>query len=202
MKKIRIFILLSLGCYLAGCSISKNNKVEILPPGMHHLAVLPMANETTNLDGPKYLRKALYKKLKHPRGFSIVPMDTTDSILNEIGITDGGQLGIISVKELGEKIPAKRLLYTNLLTFKPLRAITFEVIRVDLKMYDSGTGRLIFEDTFSVTSQKEEFKQSSVKDYFYYLFGMAFLEKLFRCPLHEEIELITSRISKSIHRRW
>ena len=164
-----------------------------------------MANETTNLDGPVLLRKAIYNKLKRFRRFSVVPLEETDSILKDLAITDGGQLGAVPVEELGKKIPARQLVYTNLKTFKPLRVVALEVIKVNIRVYDAQTNSLLWEDDFAVTSQKGELKAKSMDEYFKYfkyLVLIGFVEKIFRSPLNEEINILTDRICHRIYWRW
>ena len=199
---IRFIVCIFLSLLVVGCSIPK--KAEVLPPGQYELAILPMANETTNLDGPVLIRKAIYNKLKRFRRFSVVPLEETDSVLKGLAITDGGQLGAVSAVELGKKIPARQLVYSNLKTFKPLRVVALEVIKVNVRICDARTGSLLWDDDFAVMSQTGELNSRSLEEYFKYfkyIVLIGFIEKLFHAPLNEEINILTDRICQNFYYR-
>jgi hypothetical protein len=195
MKKYIGFLCLSL--LLISCAAQRRT-IDLAGFG-YELAILPMANETTNLDGPVVLRKALYKKLTH-RGYSVMPLEETDSLLNEMGITDGGQLNALPVKEISEKLQARRLVYTNLITFKPLRIALFEVIKLNIRMFDGKSETLIWETDQGVFGQKRKNKESSWDGHLKSLVGAALVEKVVRAPLYAEVDKITNIIVRKINR--
>src|SRR5690349_16670914 len=85
-------LLAGLGVLLAfsGCAASK---VYLSPnyTSLGKVAVLPMANETNDLDGPIFIRNLIQNQLAM-RGVQMIPPATVDAQLKAQGFTDGGQL--------------------------------------------------------------------------------------------------------------
>lgn len=193
----RYFCLICLILLLISCA-AKRRTIDLAGFG-YELAVLPMANETTNLDGPVVLRKALYKKLKR-QGYRVLPLEETDSLLKDMGITDGGQLNAVSVEEVTEKLQARRLIYINLLTFKPLRIAAIEVIKLNIRLFDGKSGTLLWETDQSILSQEKKNKEESWGKHLKSLFGFALLEKIVHAPLSIEVDEITDIVVFKINR--
>ena len=163
-KNIRfcLFILLA-GCAAGPKYISK----DFQPPKT--VAVLPFANETNDVEGPEIVRKHLLNLLPQ-RGYVPLDEETLDKTLREeFGITDGGQLGSVAAQKLGAALQADGLLYGNLLAFSdlPLGYVRKRTVKADLKLYDSKTGALLWEDQKSWTTPEfhlnsEEAKRAAV----------------------------------------
>jgi hypothetical protein len=80
------------------------------------VAILPMANETTDLDGPIYVRQMIYEQLAL-RGFDLLPLADVAEKLRTQGFTDGGQLKAATPRQLGEWTGADTLFYPVLEDF-------------------------------------------------------------------------------------
>src|SRR5262249_47408017 len=80
------------------------------------IAVLPMANETTDLDGPPFVRQLIFNNLA-ARGYMLVPLEQMDAKLLAEGFTDGGQLNAVTPQKLGEWVGADGLFYGTLVNF-------------------------------------------------------------------------------------
>ncbi len=78
------------------------------------IAILPFANETTDLEAGELERLFFFLGLKE-KGYDVLSMDITNEKLKNIGITDGGQLNSISPKELQNELKVKGLLYGTLI---------------------------------------------------------------------------------------
>lgn len=189
----------SLSLILAGCAAKK--RVINLDGFRYELALMPMANETSNLDGPILLRKALYNKLM-AHGYSMMTLEETDSLLKDMGITDGGQLNAIPVAKIAEKLQARKLVFTNLKTFKPLRVALVEVIKVNVRLFNSRALTMDWEIDQGVFSQEKKYGAESTEKYLKHLFGFALMEKLLHSPLSLEIDKITDIIALKIVRTY
>jgi len=132
---------------LAGCSLGPSYIVKDFTPP-ETLAVLPFTNETNDIEAPDLVRKFLIEILPQ-HGYAFSNSETTDSILKEkFGITDGGQLGVATPQELGAALSADGLLYGNILSFQdlPLGFVRKRTVKIYLKIVDSKTGTLLWED--------------------------------------------------------
>jgi len=78
------------------------------------LAVLPFANETTDLTAGE-LARLLFALGLQEKGYQVLDNETVDAKLRELGITDGGQLNSITENELTEALQVEGLVYGTLL---------------------------------------------------------------------------------------
>ena len=78
------------------------------------IAILPTVNQTTDVLGGLVFRYMFYEALleKYPAKF--VAIETVDTLLNEEGITDGGQLAAIENNDLFQILDADGLLFIEL----------------------------------------------------------------------------------------
>jgi hypothetical protein len=100
---------------LTGCAPAQVyvSKTFIRP---QRVAVLPMSNDTNDLDGPPLVRQALFAMLVQ-RGYILVPLNEIDDKLKVQGFTDGGQLKATTPQKIGEWVGADGLFYSTLEEF-------------------------------------------------------------------------------------
>ncbi len=132
---------------LSGCASGpKFISQDFHPP--KSVAVLLFANETNDVEAPELVRKILNEIL--PRhGYSPVDgKEVADILKTKFGITDGGQLGSVTAEELGKAMNADGLFFGNVLSFQdlPLGYIRKRTVKVNLKLYDALTGKVMWED--------------------------------------------------------
>ena len=127
-KKIYLFLVLSI-LFTASCAhVPRNNPNNPI----RKVAVLPMVNNTTDMDGPEIVRKGFYKLVRN-RYYEVSPLAETDQILRDkMGISLGGQLGLTEAKTLGETIIQPKSSHKGLL-FIPTESFTpgFELILLE-----------------------------------------------------------------------
>ncbi|OGS23798.1 MAG: hypothetical protein A2297_02480 [Elusimicrobia bacterium RIFOXYB2_FULL_48_7] len=205
MKNISgfVFIALALGIlWVSGCTVKYVQKEH---PHSITVAVLPMENETVNIDGPVLLRERLQKKLSCKPGYAAVPIEEVDVKLREIGITDGGQLRTVSPRELGEKLNADAVIYGKLLVFNTLRRrinigklAIGDTIRAQFRMVDVKTGTVLWENEKGIVTTEgyknrernkaKEKEKEKEKPLVSFDFAGALFEKIIGRPLNEETE--------------
>ena len=132
---------------MAGCASGPKfiNKEIPFPT---RVAVLPFANETNEVGGPETVRK-VFAKMLPLRGYDVQDLQTTsDILLQQFGINDGGQLGSVTVKELGEKLGVDGLFYGNLLQFVdlPLGFVRKRVVQAEFKLVETSSQTLLWQD--------------------------------------------------------
>jgi len=100
----------------AGCA---SNPVYLSKTFVHpqRVAVLPMSNETNDLDAAAYIRQLIFNRL-NSRGIPLVPLAEVDAKLKVQGFTDGGQLRATTPQKLGEWIGADGLFYGTIEDFE------------------------------------------------------------------------------------
>jgi hypothetical protein len=79
------------------------------------IAVLPTINQTTDLLGGLVFRNLFYLELQEDYSAYLIPIEIVDTLLNEEGITQGGQLAAVENPELFQILKADGLLFIELL---------------------------------------------------------------------------------------
>jgi len=101
--------------------------------------VLPMANNTNDLDGPDLVRGLLVQRMRQ-KGFEVIPPDQVDAALKVQGFTDGGQLAATTPVKIAEWTGAEGLLYSTLDDFNYVDVGFYWERKVEI------TGRLMGSD--------------------------------------------------------
>ena len=133
---------------LAGCAAGQREylKAGFLPPA--RVAVLPLNNLTTDLDGPEIVRYWFGQRLSDKKGYVIVPPAEVARVLkDDFGITDGGQLAAAAPAALGKKLGADALIYGELLDFGYQTAgfVNTRKVRARFRMVNAADGLLLWE---------------------------------------------------------
>lgn len=139
-------LILGFALALAGCVIpSQTLKPGYVPPKI--VAVLPMNNETTDLNGPVVVRYWFDERLQEKKGYTTVPLETVDAGLNDLGITMGSQLDATTPQKIGEKLGADAVIYGDLETFayQTTGFINVKRVKAHFKMVDCKTGETLWE---------------------------------------------------------
>ena len=106
-----LLLALLLGCAtgLGDAGSAENAKlVKPIP-----VVVLPFENETTDLAAGE-LARLLFMLGLQEKGYELLGLGRTDSLLQEIGITQGGQLGAVPTEKLTDLFDTRGLVYGNL----------------------------------------------------------------------------------------
>lgn len=103
------------------------------------VAVLPFANNTTDLAAGE-LSRILFAAGMVEKGYEVLDYDKTNEILNNLGITDGGQLGSIEPSELQSKLGVKGLVYGTLMeaTYSTTGVMKKKSVTLHIKIISNG----------------------------------------------------------------
>lgn len=147
-KIIAIFLILLL---LLGCApnYSQHTYLPLKNVFGKKLAVLPFANETVDFDASPVFRYATHNFLRH-KGYKVIRNPKVDNLLKEeMGISEGGQLGAFSPQELGKTLNADLLLYGTITEFNTKYALVYSSIQVEgkFKLVETSQGKTIWEST-------------------------------------------------------
>jgi len=142
----RTVILLLVIVFLSGCG-SRAYRVAPNPGNpTRTVAVLPMYNVTTSIDGADYVRKQFTKALGR-RHYAVMDTAEVNSILQEqTGISLGSQLEMTTPEVLGEILGVDALVYGYLLDFDDITLGLYNarVVRAGFKMVDTATGKVLW----------------------------------------------------------
>ena len=138
---------------LSGC-VSAKYLVEGWEPG--RIAVLPFLNESADVAVEKFARVVMAETLT-AYDYEVVDIEEVDAKLDELGITEGGQLETVTLAELGQAIRADSFLYGDVLEAKRVMiGIYFnKKFTANFKIYDVRSEELKWED--ERTSKEEKF---------------------------------------------
>ncbi|MEI6856117.1 hypothetical protein [Psychrilyobacter sp.] len=115
MKKYKLFLLFILLIFI-GCTPKQDFVLKAIPSmSPAKLAILPINNNTNDVAGGFIFREVVYNNFEqNNHGYDIQDLKKTDKLLNEAGVTDGGQLQFLRPIELSEILGVDGLLYTDL----------------------------------------------------------------------------------------
>lgn len=171
----------------AGCQ-----PLEIKPPLVETVAVLPFDSESNDVNAPDIMQSLAYLALVNG---PYRPSNVTEvnEFLKKVGIVDGGQLAAVDPVKLGKDLHVQALLFGYVESFQYTN-IGFYVQRkvtVQLKMVDVATGQTLWENTGTGVNRK--FATSSEEAQNNLVGGLAdqLIDKLFKSPLEEEARLAT-----------
>jgi hypothetical protein len=156
MFRYMIYSLMSVLLMLtAACAVHHPPRPYDAGNPLKRVAVLPLKNETTDVDGPVVLRKKMVEALED-RSYTVKDTKETDRILrDQMGITLGGQLDLTSARELGETLGVEGLLYGTLMDFDEVTtgAINVKKVRGKFKLVSAMTGQAVWERGLGVRSE-------------------------------------------------
>jgi len=157
MKNYRVWMLLFLVLVLlAGCAGMPSYAPSPDPTNpIKRLAILPLKNDTTDVDAPTFVREKLAPAFQK-RFYNVQPLAETDQILrDQLGITLGGQLEMASVAELREALQVEGLLYGTLMDYGEVTTglVNMRKVRGKFKIVDTETNMVFWENGIGVRSQ-------------------------------------------------
>jgi len=107
-----LILLLLSGCAKPLADVSPDFK-SLRPT---RIAVLPVKNETADLDAPIVFRILARAELAD-RGYALLDVPQIDAALREKGIEEAGQIDSLTPQEIGEALGADGLLYVTVLSY-------------------------------------------------------------------------------------
>lgn len=119
------------------------------------IAVLPLANNTNDVDGPQDVREKLIEKLVKRR-YSVMPAEEVDQRLRDrLGITLGGQLEDATVAQLKDLLGVDGLVYGTLMDYGVLTTGAYNVskVRAKFKLVDAASGATLWKNGLGVRSE-------------------------------------------------
>jgi hypothetical protein len=189
------------GLWLVGCAPSQVFlSTNYTSP--RKVAVLPVANESNDLDGPVMVRQLLFDQLLG-RGWVLVPLSDVDEKLKEKGFTDGGQLRAATPQNLGEWTGADTLFYPVLQDFNYLNVGFYWQRRVKIagRLVDAKTGERLWEaERAWATRELVTDKNRATREFAVQIAAKA-IEKMTHFPLQAESRIAVDHLLATLPNR-
>lgn len=119
------------------------------------VALLPLKNDTSDVDGPELMRKKMSDML-YEHAYIVMDTKESDQILRDrMGITLGGQLDMTTAQKLGEELGVHGVLYGTLMDFDETTTGVYNVkkVRATFKLVNTMTGQDAWNGKLGVKSE-------------------------------------------------
>jgi hypothetical protein len=149
-KRVPVLVLLA-GLMFAGCVTLPPITANPSSP-IRTIAVLPMVNNTTDVDAPAVVREIFTGSLGSYY-YIIKPLAETDQVLkDQMGVTLGSQLDMAKPQQLGEKLGVDAVFYGSVEDFSHKITGIYNVkrVRARVKLVDCKTGETIWKNGIGV----------------------------------------------------
>ena len=186
---------------LTGCAASKvyvsSNYVA-----SGKVALLPLSNESTDLDGPVFLRMLLYEGLT-ARGFQVLPSEETDAQLKAQGFTEGGQLRAATPQKIGQWTGADTLFFCTIEDFNYLNVGIYAQRRVKIagELVSATTGERLWETEQESSTRAIATNKKEAERLFAAQLAIKAVEKATHVPLQAESRQAVYRLLNTLPRR-
>ncbi len=131
----------------------------VIPPNpanpIKTIAVLPLENDTNDLDGPVMVREKMAEAVA-ARHYSVMPIEDVDRILRDrLGVTLGGQLASVPVSALEKELKVDGLVYGTLMDFseKTIGVYNVRKVRARFSLVETATGKTVWKNGIGVKSE-------------------------------------------------
>jgi len=155
-RMIRIIMSLAIVTVLAACATHPRvpRYYDASNP-LKRVAVLPMKNDTDDVDGPNVVRKKMIETLES-RSYIVKDVNESDQILrDQMGINLGGQLDMTTPQKIAETLGVEGLLYGTLMDFDETTTGVLDVrkVRAKFKLVNAATGQAMWERGLGVRTE-------------------------------------------------
>ena len=119
------------------------------------VAVVPVQNETVDMDAPQLFRPKLFNIIPY-KGYLSPPIAEIDSKLAEKDIRDAGQLNSMTPQEIGKLLNVDAVLYSTVTEWSTTYLVVYTSVKVGAKfqLIDTKTGEQLWESEHTVAERK------------------------------------------------
>jgi hypothetical protein len=150
------FLLFVLTLVIGGCAIPHMPMPTDPSNPLKRVAVLPMKNDTDDVDGPNVVRQKIVEALTR-RSYVVMDLKESDQILRDrMGINLGGQLELTTPQKLGETLGVEGVLYGTLMDFDETTTGVYNArkVRGTFKLVNTATGQTIWARGLGVKTEQ------------------------------------------------
>ena len=150
------FFLVVLTSAIGGCAIPHMPLPTDPSNPLKRVALLPMKNDTSDVDGPNTVRAKMVEALTK-RSYVVMDTKESDQILRDrMGINLGGQLELTTPQKLGETLGVEGVLYGELIDFDETITGLYNAkkVRGKFKLVSTMTGQPLWERGLGVKTEQ------------------------------------------------
>jgi hypothetical protein len=117
------------------------------------LAILPVVNNSVDVDGPAAVQEALYQEALHYYFPVVKPVAETNQILkDQMSLTLGAQLDMATPQKLGAALGVDAVMFASLDDFSQKITGVYNVkrVRIRAKMVDCKTGEVLWKNGIGI----------------------------------------------------
>ena len=152
----RLLVAAVLMALVGGCAIRHAPRPFDPTNPLKRVAVLPLKNETADVDGPNVVRKKMAEALRS-RSYVVQDLKETDQVLrDQMGINLGGQLDLTTPQQLGETLDVEGVLYGTLMDFDEITTGLYNArkVRAKFRLVNTATGQTFWERGLGVKTEQ------------------------------------------------
>jgi hypothetical protein len=150
------FLLVVLTAVLGGCTFPRMPLPTDPSNPLKKVAVLPMKNDTSDVDGPNTVREKIVEALTN-KSYVVMDIKESDQVLRDrMGINLGGQLELTTPQKLGETLGVQGVMYGELMDFDETITGVYNAkkVRGKFKLVNTASGQAIWERGLGVKSEQ------------------------------------------------
>jgi len=151
----KLFSAVILAIFLfSACTIVKRKPSPNPLNPIRRVAILPMLNNTNEIKGAEVIREKMSTAF-NDHYYNVQPLNETDQLLRDnMGITLGGQLDMVTFEQLRELLDVDGLLYGTLMDFKEITTGLYNTRKVRAKfiLLNVHTGEIFWGKGLGVKS--------------------------------------------------
>lgn len=147
MRQSKLFFFFVAIIFFIGCATPHHLLVEDYKSrNLRSIAVLPVQNETPNLQASEVFRPIVYQKIKQ-KGYESPLLSFIDTRLATKDIREAGQIHSLTPQDLGKLLGVDALLYPTVTEFSTTYLVAYASITVGAKfeLKDARTGELLWQ---------------------------------------------------------
>jgi hypothetical protein len=152
----RFLVAVLLTALMGGCAV-RHAPLPFDPANpLKRVAVLPLKNDTNDVDGPNVVRQKMVQALTN-RSYVVKDLKETDQILrDQMGINLGGQLDLTTPQKLGETLGVEGVLYGTLMDFDEVTMGVYNArkVRGRFRLVNTATGQPLWERGLGVMTEQ------------------------------------------------
>ncbi len=117
------------------------------------IAILPVANNSVDVDGPAAVQEALYQEALHYHFPVVKPNAETNQVLkDQMSLTLGSQLDMATPQKLGTALGVDAVMYASLEDFSQKITGIYNVkrVRIRAKLVDCKTGEVLWKNGIGI----------------------------------------------------
>ena len=155
MRLSKLLVVLSVIALITACAMPMPKPSGDPGNPIKRLAVLPLVNNTNDVDAPEFVRERLVEALE-ARFYNVQPLEETNQILrDQMGISLGGQLEMADKQEMARILGVEGLFFGDLMDFHETTTGVYNSrnVRGRFRIVYAANDTILWQDGIGVRSQ-------------------------------------------------